>query len=164
LSATGRLSSVSEEVPVVARWEVRNMTAWRRVWIFKRELRTRTTYCLRWYDGSNRIRSEAVGPDKRLAEDLRRRRELELNSGRFRDIVPIRFSEFVDEHLRLLEGRVERGTLTTTQKYSTNVPPASVKSAQALLPYGPIVSQSYRGRFSAPSKESAVVASRSESA
>lgn len=85
--------------------------AGRRVWIFTRKLRTRTTYSLRWYDERNQMRTEAVGSDKRLATDARRRRELELNSGKFMDVTPIRLSDFVAEHLRLAEGRLAPGTL-----------------------------------------------------
>jgi integrase len=84
---------------------------WRRAWLWKRQHESRTTYCLQWLDDSGRRRTEAVGPDKRLAEALRKRREMELNSGTYQDIVTIRLAAFAQEHVRLIEGSVSEMTV-----------------------------------------------------
>ena len=44
---------------------------WRRVWIWKRKLKNGQTYCLRWHDDAGRIRTETIGPDRKLADRLR---------------------------------------------------------------------------------------------
>ena len=41
---------------------------WRRVWLFVRKGRRRTTYCLRWYDDVGRVRTESVASDKMPAD------------------------------------------------------------------------------------------------
>jgi len=82
---------------------------WRRVW--KRKLKDGTTYCIRWYDKRGRVRTETVGPDRKLAERARTQREADLNSGRYTYVTRVSFPEFVEEELELMEGRLAPGTL-----------------------------------------------------
>ena len=84
---------------------------WRRAWTWKRQHRGRTTYCLQWLDDTGRRRTEAVGPDKKLAEALRKRREMELNSGMYQDIATVRLAAFAAEHVRLIHGSVSPRTV-----------------------------------------------------
>jgi integrase len=85
---------------------------WQRVWLRVRKGKKRTTYCLCWYGGNGGIRTEAVGSDKRLAEEHRRQRESELNSGRFCDTTLIRLGAFAEEHLELVKTQLATGTWT----------------------------------------------------
>ena len=57
------------------------MAAWRRVWIERREFTIGARFHLRWIDDEGRVRSEAVGPQAREAENRRRAREHEINRG-----------------------------------------------------------------------------------
>jgi len=84
---------------------------WRRVWIWKRRHKGRMTYCLQRLDDGGHRRTEAVGPDKKLAEALRKRGEMELNGGRYQDIVTSRLAAFAEEHVRLIEGSVSEMTV-----------------------------------------------------
>ena len=84
---------------------------WRRVWIWKRKLKGGTTYCIRWCDKRGRVRTETVGPDRKLAERARTRREADLNSGRYTYVKRVPFDEFMEEELELMEGRLAPGTL-----------------------------------------------------
>ena len=68
---------------------------WHRVWIRERKLSTRTSYYVCWYDANGRQQSRLVGADKRLARGLRRRKEMELNSGVSDEPEPISFKAFV---------------------------------------------------------------------
>ena len=86
---------------------------WHRVWLRKRELVTRITYYVCWYGADGKQRSSLVGSDKRLAEDLRRKKELELNAGMAGEPVPISFEAFRKEHEHFTEGRVSPGTLAS---------------------------------------------------
>lgn len=84
---------------------------WRRVWIWERRLKRGRTYCLRWYDKRGRIRTETVGPDRKLAERLRKQWEFALNSGGVLTVKRIRYQDFVDEELAIMSGRLAQGTL-----------------------------------------------------
>jgi len=90
--------------------------AWRRVWVWKRKLKTRTSFYLRWYDEQGWVRSESVGTDSKLAEGLRRKREFELNEGLFNAPRQIRLSGFADEHLRLMANRLAESTRVGRRK------------------------------------------------
>jgi len=89
---------------------------WRRVWIWKRTLKKDQTYCLRWHDETGRIRTETVGPDKRLAERLRTRREEDLNSGRLRGIRKIAYETFQNEELEAMNGRLAESSLESLER------------------------------------------------
>jgi integrase len=69
------------------------------------------TYCLQRLDDGGHRRTEAVGPDKKLAEALRKRGEMELNGGRYQDIVTSRLAAFASEHVRLIGGSVSPKTV-----------------------------------------------------
>jgi len=84
---------------------------WRRVWIWRRELRTRTTYCLQWYDERGRRRTESVGTDLTYARQRARRREYEINSGP--DVAERRLREFTEEHVGLLRLQVRPASLAS---------------------------------------------------
>jgi len=86
---------------------------WHRVWIRERRLVTRTTYYVCWYGADGRLREKRVGPDKRLANRLRQKKELELNAGIAGDPVPISFKAFAEEHRQLTEGQVAPRTLVS---------------------------------------------------
>lgn len=55
---------------------------WRRAWILTRKGKKGLRYAVRWYD-QGRQKTQAAGPSKRTAEELRRQKEAELNAGRF---------------------------------------------------------------------------------
>lgn len=84
---------------------------WQRVWFHIRRGKNRTTYCLRWFGEDGRVRTQAVGPDKKLAEQLRRQRESELNSGAFREVQAVKLGAFAEEHVMLMAGQVTPSTL-----------------------------------------------------
>jgi hypothetical protein len=71
------VSSHSQLAPVARRKDA--TMSWRRVRTWTRQHKGRMAYWLQWLDDGRR-RTEAVGPDKKLAEALRKRREMELNS------------------------------------------------------------------------------------
>ena len=79
---------------------------WQRVWIWERSLRLRTVYCLRWRDKEGQIRTETVGPDRKLAEKMRAEREAALNSGKYRRLRRVSFEEFCREEKEVMTGRV----------------------------------------------------------
>jgi integrase len=87
------------------------MAYWRRVWLRVREGRRRKVYCLQWYNEQGRMKTEAVGADKRLAERLAREGEHELNNGLLMEVKRVRLEAFRDEHLRLVAGRLAPATI-----------------------------------------------------
>ena len=126
---------------------------WHRVWTFERKRkgkkrkgkkRTTYTYCLRWFGEDGRVRTEAVGTDRRLAEQLRRHREAELNSGAFQQPKPIALGAFTREHLILMPGQVTERTLVDQE--------ATLRRFQAYcgdLPLGKIAPGTAEGFFAA---------------
>jgi len=84
---------------------------WRRVWIWERKLKSGKTYCLRWQDERGRVRTEAVGPDRKLAARMRAKREAALNTGRYRALRRIPFENLVREEEEVMAGRVADATL-----------------------------------------------------
>jgi hypothetical protein len=78
---------------------------WRRVWVWKRKGRDGSSYCLRGHDDSGRIRTESVGRDRKLAEQLWHKREPELNAGKLRSVRPIRHEESVEQEVQTATGR-----------------------------------------------------------
>lgn len=72
----------------------------------KPKLKSGQTYCLRWYDGTGRMRTETAGPDRKLAERLRSKRESDLNAGKLRETRRISFDEFREEELDAMRGRL----------------------------------------------------------
>jgi len=89
---------------------------WHRVWIRERKLVTRRSYYVCWYGPDGRRRSTLVGSDKRLANDLRRKKEMELNSGVSGEPRPVSYRLFVREHLELTLGRVAPKALQGQRK------------------------------------------------
>jgi hypothetical protein len=79
---------------------------WTRVWFYIRKGKRRTTYALRWFGTDGRVKTESVGPDKKLAERLRRQREAELNTGTYQEVRPMRLGAFITEHLALMQGQL----------------------------------------------------------
>jgi len=86
---------------------------WHRAWLGERKLVTRTSYYVCWYGADGRQRHKAVGSDKRLAAELRQKKEVELNSGVVGDPVAISFKAFVTEHKQVTEGRLAPATLAS---------------------------------------------------
>jgi len=87
--------------------------AWRKVWVWQRKLKKgNAAYCLRWHDVRGRIRTETVGPDKKLAERLRTQREAELNAGKLNEVPDVSFDEFKKTELKAMKGRMAEGSLT----------------------------------------------------
>lgn len=84
---------------------------WTRVRITQRKLKKGVTYCLRWPVGAGRTRTEAVGPDRKLAERRCAEREVELNSSTYREPKPISFADFVSEELDMMAGRITKRSL-----------------------------------------------------
>ncbi len=83
---------------------------WRRIWIRTRKGRRGRTYSLQWYDDLGRLRSKAAGSDKKVAEQLRRALEFDVNTGSVVNESSMRLSEFIREHLDLIEGQVTQAT------------------------------------------------------
>ncbi len=88
---------------------------WQRVWIWERSLKMRTVYCLRWRDKQGRVRTETVGPDRKLAERMRTEREAALNSGKYRTLRRVSFQDFVNEEEEVMTGRVAEATVQQTR-------------------------------------------------
>ena len=84
--------------------------AWRRVWITTRKGKKGLRFCIQHYDDRGRLRTEAVGPVRKIAEEIRRQRELELNAGLLRTMEPIRLKAFTADHLELVRSQVAPGT------------------------------------------------------
>ena len=80
--------------------------AWRKVWIWERELKEGTTYCLRWHDDRGKVRTETVGPDRKLADRLRTQREAELNNGKLNETPDVSYKEFKETELDAMKGRL----------------------------------------------------------
>ena len=89
---------------------------WRRVWIWKRKLKKGQTYCLRWHDERGRIQTEAVGPDRKLAEQLCYKRQFDLNSGKLRSIRKISYEDFKNEDIVAMKGRMAQKSLEDLQQ------------------------------------------------
>jgi integrase len=117
---------------------------WQRVWIWERRLKRGKAYSLRWRDDQGHVRTESVGPDRRLAERLRSQREVELNSGQLQTTRPVRYEEFVKEELKVMAGRLASSSLDGTRfvlgnfgdvckpKMLDDVSPAMIESYFAL--------------------------------
>jgi len=73
-------------------------------------------YCLRWHDDGGRVRSEAVGPDRELAERLRNDRERQLNAGQLRAVARVTYEEFEAEELEVLQGRLAPSALVEVRR------------------------------------------------
>jgi integrase len=71
------------------------------------------SYYICWYGADGRQRLKAVGKDRRLAVELRKRKEMELNSGLVGDPAPVSFKAFVAEHEQVTEGQVAATTLVS---------------------------------------------------
>ena len=84
---------------------------WRKVWIWKRELKKGAVYCLRWNDDFGRVKTETIGPDKKLVERILRGREEQLNSGMLRTVPNIALSEFTAEELEMMKGQLSKGSI-----------------------------------------------------
>ena len=89
---------------------------WHRAWLRERKRLTRTSYYVCWYGADGKQRQKAVGTDKRLGAELRRRKEMELNSGGIGDSVPVSLKAFVAEHKQVTERRVAPGTLVSQKE------------------------------------------------
>ena len=89
---------------------------WQRVWIWERKRKKGKTYCLRWRDDGGRVRTEAIGSDRKLAERLRSKRESELNSGKHREVRAIHYDEFVKEELAIMSGRLAEGSVVELEQ------------------------------------------------
>jgi len=87
------------------------MRKWRKVWLIKRQRKRGSSYALRWYDENGDMRSEGVGPDRKLAESLRRRREYEINSPDHVEVQRIASDKFAAEFLISERGKVAESTL-----------------------------------------------------
>ncbi len=84
---------------------------WKKAWLYKRKAKKGVKYALRWYDERGRVRTQSVGPDKKLAERLRKEKEHGINSGVTREVTRITFEDFVREHLELVKGRLSERTV-----------------------------------------------------
>lgn len=90
---------------------------WRRAWIWKRRQRSAVSgqrpviYYIRWYDDEWHVRSESVGTNRTIAEQVRRRREQELNAGLLGTVRSVPLAKFAEEHVRLIARRVRPATL-----------------------------------------------------
>ena len=89
---------------------------WHRAWLRERKLTGGKTYYVCWYGADGRQRQKAIGTDKRLAVELARRKEIELNSGLVGEPQPISFKAFVAEHEQVTEGRVAPATLVSQKE------------------------------------------------
>lgn len=84
---------------------------WRSVWIIPKKGKDRTTFYLRWYDDTGKMRAKAVGSQKRIAEDRRVKHEMDLNAGNLSEVRTIRLADFTREHLDLSDGQVQPKTV-----------------------------------------------------
>lgn len=91
---------------------------WRRVWIFERKGKKKRTYVLRWYGDDGKVKSQATGTDKRLAERMRQEHEQALNNGTLKRPKRVSLKEFAEEHIHLLaKQRSDR----TVEDYQTTL-------------------------------------------
>jgi integrase len=58
------------------------------------------------------MRSESVGPDRKLAERLRTQKETNLNSDKVEDVERVTFDKFMAEEVEVMKGRLSDGSLT----------------------------------------------------
>lgn len=93
---------------------------WRRVWIWKRKLKNGQTYCLRWHDDTGRIRTETVGPDKKLTEQLRAKQEQDLNAGKLRAVMRMSYEDFKAQELEAMKGRMAVKSLEDLEQTLTS--------------------------------------------
>ena len=89
---------------------------WQRVWIWKRKLKTGIVYCLRWHDENGRVRTEAVGSNRKLAEELQHKREYQLNNGELRATANVTYEEFKTDELKMMRGRLAPSTLVGLER------------------------------------------------
>jgi len=78
---------------------------WRRVWIRDRKGSRRTNYSIRWYGSDGRLHETAASSSRKIAEQIRRRKELEINSPEYSDTRAISLGDFAREHLALTAAR-----------------------------------------------------------
>ncbi len=84
---------------------------WKRVWLVRRKRKRGTSYALQWRGGDGRRHTQAVGCDKRYAEELRRHKERELNSPGYIEIRHVDSEAFLEEFLEQRRGKVADSTL-----------------------------------------------------
>lgn len=84
---------------------------WRRVWRMTRKGKRGLRYAVQWYDDAARMRTESCGPSKRIAEELRRRREMELNAGLLQSTRAIRLAAFGRDYLSLVAPQLAKATV-----------------------------------------------------
>ena len=68
-------------------------------------------YCLRWHDENGRVRTETVGSNRKLAEELQHKRERRLNAGGLRAASRMTYEEFQKEELAVMKGRLAPASL-----------------------------------------------------
>lgn len=79
--------------------------------------RTVYSYAVQWVHHGN-TRTESYGTNKELAERMMNRKKDELESGLYKEVKPITFDNFVEEHLDLLpnvQGK-SNGTYAETER------------------------------------------------
>ena len=112
VKVAGKVLIPREEIEAyVKRHAHRNavVIVWRRVWIWKRTLKAGVVYCLRWHDEHGRVRTETVGSNRRLAEELQHKRERRLNAGGLRATSRMTYEEFQTEEFAAMKGRLAPG-------------------------------------------------------
>jgi integrase len=77
--------------------------------------RSSTSFQIRWYDATGRLRSEFAGPNKTTAEMNRRRKENEFNTPNFREIRETTPEEFMARLKELRTGKVSKATVAMEQ-------------------------------------------------
>ena len=95
------------------------MSAEVKVWLSSRKCKGKTTYHVRWIDTvRGKWRSRAVGTDSKRAERERVRMEDKLRQGTYKEIRPVAWAVFVEEHCRKIPGKSNReGTQHTLNEF-----------------------------------------------
>jgi len=96
----------------------------RKVWLYNRNRGKRgkpARWALKWRDEAGNIRSETVGSDKKLAEDTRARRQIELNEGRYVRLRDATLVEFAKEHLALVRPTLSKASIKEHERALRNL-------------------------------------------
>lgn len=91
------------------------MSDQQRVWISRRSNKGKDSYHLRWLDPvTGKWRSRAAGTDRKQANREAAILEKELAQGTYRDLRKVTWTEFVEEHVQMIQGDRDRAEAKRT--------------------------------------------------
>ena len=88
--------------------------AWKKVWLMKRKRKRSVMYDARWYGEDGRMHSMCVGPDKKLAEEWKRRKEYEINSPDYEEIRRVAVADYCKEYAEFKSGKIAPASIEMT--------------------------------------------------